>query len=327
MASTLSEPIHVGDAVIHVKYTKLFINGGFVDSVSTPYDVGSLRNELRGHKQNQNDWYKYMQRGAEAVHKANPNVLVILSGLNFDTNLNFLSFKPVSLSFKEKLVFELHWHAFTDGQTWANENPNQICGSVINRGGFLLTPNKTYTAPLFISEFGIDQRRQNIKDNRRISFFLAFAAENDLDWAYWALQGSYYIRSGTPGMDETYGILNGDWSQPGDQIHFNIFDCYILFDLYLYQMRDSCCKSIHLSSSAYWNGCVESDRRDHRSHEKGGIDRWGKPETGKKKLRQWFGENKRNTMGIWRFVQEQAERKAQPAKEWKWWIKTWRLRS
>eukprot|EP01018_Ginkgo_biloba_P016818 Gb_01407 [translate_table: standard] len=34
MASTLSEPIHVGDGVIHVKYTKLFINGEFVDSVS-----------------------------------------------------------------------------------------------------------------------------------------------------------------------------------------------------------------------------------------------------------------------------------------------------
>eukprot|EP01018_Ginkgo_biloba_P007508 Gb_07809 [translate_table: standard] len=34
MVSTLSEPIHVGDVVIHVKYTKLFINGGFVDSVS-----------------------------------------------------------------------------------------------------------------------------------------------------------------------------------------------------------------------------------------------------------------------------------------------------
>eukprot|EP01018_Ginkgo_biloba_P035991 Gb_20405 [translate_table: standard] len=169
----------------------------------------SLRNELRGHKQNKKDWYKYMQRGAEAVLKANPNVLVIVSGLNFDTNLNFLSFKPVSLSFKEKLIFELHWYAFTDGQAWANGNPNQVCGSVttsvINRGGFLFTPNKTYTAPLFKSEFGIDQRGQNINDNRYISCFLAFAAENDLDWAYWALQGSYYTLSGTPGMDETYG--------------------------------------------------------------------------------------------------------------------------
>lgn len=178
----------------------------------------SLRNELRGPKQNQNDWYKYMQKGAEAVHRANPKVLIILSGLSFDTNLVFLSQRPVSLAFKEKIVFEMHWYAFSDGQAWANGNPNQICGSVtssvMSRGGFLITPNMTYTAPLFFSEFGIDQRGTNVNDNRYINCFLAFAAENDLDWAYWALQGSYYIRSGIPALDETYGILNGDWSQP-----------------------------------------------------------------------------------------------------------------
>lgn len=185
----------------------------------TDHVVGmSLRNELRGPKQNQNDWYTFMQKGAEAVHRTNPNVLVILSGLSFDTNLAFLSQKPVNLTFKEKLVFEMHWYAFSDGRAWANGNPNQICGSVtssvMSRGGFLITPNKTYTAPLFFSEFGIDQRGTNVNDNRYINCFLAFAAENDLDWAYWALQGSYYIRSGTPALDETYGILNGDWSQP-----------------------------------------------------------------------------------------------------------------
>ncbi|KAH9313810.1 hypothetical protein KI387_022437, partial [Taxus chinensis] len=195
----------------------------------------SLRNELRGPRQNQNDWYKYMQMGAEAVHKANPAVLVILSGielnplfqlhlfkeycsLSFDTNLNFLSRNPVSLNFKEKIVFEMHWYAFSDGQAWANGNANQVCGSVMSsvysRGGFLITPNKSYTAPLFISEFGIDQRGTNVNDNRYINCFLAFAAENDLDWAYWALQGSYYIRSGKVALDETYGLLAGDWSHP-----------------------------------------------------------------------------------------------------------------
>ncbi|GLJ13227.1 hypothetical protein SUGI_0208150 [Cryptomeria japonica] len=181
----------------------------------------SLRNELRGPKQNQNDWYKYMQMGAEAVHKANPDVLVILSGLSFDTNLDFLSRNPVSLSFKEKIVFEMHWYGFSDGQAWANGNANQVCGSVMSsvfsRGGFLLTPNMSYTAPLFISEFGIDQRGTNANDNRYINCFLAFAAENDLDWAHWALQGSYYIRSGKVALDETYGLLAGDWSQPRNE--------------------------------------------------------------------------------------------------------------
>ncbi|KAJ6313481.1 hypothetical protein OIU77_014889 [Salix suchowensis] len=60
-----------------------------------PNVVGmSLRNELRGPKQNVNDWYRYMQKGAEAVHSANPDVIVILSGLNYDKDLSFLRNRP-----------------------------------------------------------------------------------------------------------------------------------------------------------------------------------------------------------------------------------------
>ncbi|KAL5215591.1 hypothetical protein ABZP36_006992 [Zizania latifolia] len=41
-----------------------------------------LRNELWGPYQNVSLWYRYMQLGAEVVHEANPDVLVILSGLD-----------------------------------------------------------------------------------------------------------------------------------------------------------------------------------------------------------------------------------------------------
>ncbi|XP_077229742.1 glycosyl hydrolase 5 family protein-like [Tasmannia lanceolata] len=179
------------------------------------YVVGmSLRNELRGPKQNLNDWYKYMQKGAEAVHAANPNILVILSGLNFDTELSFLSNKQVQLTFTEKLVFELHWYAFSDGQAWAEGNPNQVCGSLggnfKRRGGFLLEQG----FPLFLSEFGVDERGTNVNDNRFLNCMFGVAADLDLDWSLWALQGSYYLREGVKGMDETYGILGWDWCGP-----------------------------------------------------------------------------------------------------------------
>ena len=39
------------------------------------------------------------------------------------------------------------------------------------------------------------------------------AAEHDLDWAYWALQGSYALRQGVAGMDEVYGVLDWSWSK------------------------------------------------------------------------------------------------------------------
>ncbi|KAG2238433.1 hypothetical protein Bca52824_092313 [Brassica carinata] len=172
----------------------------------------SLRNELRGPKQNVNDWFKYMQQGAEAVHSANKNVLVILSGLNFDADLSFVRSRPVNLSFTRKLVFELHWYAFSDGNLWATSNPNDICGRVLkrlgNRGNFLLNKG----LPLFLSEFGIDQRGGNANDNRYLGCLSGWAAENDVDWSLWALTGSYYLREGVVGMIEYYGALDSDWN-------------------------------------------------------------------------------------------------------------------
>ncbi|KNA25696.1 hypothetical protein SOVF_003190 [Spinacia oleracea] len=173
----------------------------------------SLRNELRGPKQNANDWYRYMQKGAEAVHVANPNVLVILSGLSYDKDFTFLRKQPVTLSFTGKLVFEAHWYAFSDGQAWKNGNPNQVCGRVLNNikgiSEFLLDQG----FPLFVSEWGVDLRGINVNDNRYLNCFLAWMVEHDLDYSLWTLVGSYYLREGVVGMNEYYGLLDLDWSQ------------------------------------------------------------------------------------------------------------------
>ncbi|KAL9151618.1 hypothetical protein ABFS82_11G063100 [Erythranthe guttata] len=177
----------------------------------------SLRNELRGRRQNVNDWYRYMQKGAEAVHAANPNLLVILSGLKFDRDLSFLLKRPVSLSFSNKLVFELHWYGFSDGLAWQSGNPNQVCGRLVGettkKAGFLL--DQGY--PLLLSEFGVDMRGSNVNDNRFLNCFMGWAAEQDVDWALWALTGSYYIREGVVGLDETYGVYNWNWGEIRNQ--------------------------------------------------------------------------------------------------------------
>ncbi|KAL9664132.1 hypothetical protein QQ045_019529 [Rhodiola kirilowii] len=173
----------------------------------------SLRNELRGPKQNVNDWYKYMQRGAEAVHSANPKLLVILSGLDYDKDFSFLQKTPLNITFSNKLVFEIHWYAFSDGSSWATGNPNDVCGRVVSnimkRSGFLL--DKGY--PLFVSEFGVDLRGTNVNDNRYLGCFMGLAAELDLDFALWTLVGSYDLRQGTVGLEEFYGVLSWNWCQ------------------------------------------------------------------------------------------------------------------
>ncbi|KAL9997015.1 putative cellulose 1,4-beta-cellobiosidase (reducing end) [Helianthus debilis subsp. tardiflorus] len=173
----------------------------------------SLRNELRGRRQNLKTWYKYMQIGAERVHAMNPNVLIIISGLNYDLDLSFLQTNPVSLSFSKKLVFEIHWYGFSDGDDWITGNANEVCGRVIdkiaNNALFLL--DQGY--PLFVSEWGVDQSGTNDNDNRYLNCLLGWAAENDLDWALWTLVGSYYYREGVIGMEETYGLLNWNWRE------------------------------------------------------------------------------------------------------------------
>lgn len=154
-----------------------------------------------------------MSKGAEVVHAANPNVLVILSGLNFDTDLSFLDKQPVQLTFNKKLVFEAHWYSFSNTQAWTTGDPNQACGQVtrnmMRMSGFLLQQGW----PLFLSEFGVDMRGTNVNDNRFLNCFMALAAELDFDWALWTLAGSYYTARGVVGMEEFYGLLNGDWSQ------------------------------------------------------------------------------------------------------------------
>ncbi|XP_010535458.1 PREDICTED: uncharacterized protein LOC104810759 [Tarenaya hassleriana] len=189
-----------------------WINGwkkmaGIFNGVSNVIGM-SLRNELRGRKQNVNDWYTYMQQGAEAIHSVNPNVLVIMSGLGFDTDLSFVQNRPVSLSFAGKLVFELHWYSWYGGIDWGAGN---ACGKFRDKvkwkAGFLL--DKGF--PLFVSEFGIDQTTTSDKEKSYIDCFLGWMAETDVDWALWALTGSYYLRDGARRADEHFGALTTDW--------------------------------------------------------------------------------------------------------------------
>ncbi|CAL5016329.1 unnamed protein product [Urochloa decumbens] len=180
-----------------------------------PNVVGmSLRNELRGPRQNADDWYKYMQLGAEAVHAANPRVLVILSGLSFDNDLAFLNSRSINLTFTGKAAFEVHWYSFSNSQEWGSGNANQACARVsagVSRRALYLL-DKGW--PVILSEFGVDNRGGNANDNRYYGCAAAVAADLDLDWALWALQGSYYLREGVLGLDEVYGVLDWAWCKP-----------------------------------------------------------------------------------------------------------------
>ncbi|EPS64690.1 hypothetical protein M569_10090, partial [Genlisea aurea] len=176
----------------------------------------SLRNELRGSRQNEAEWYKFMAEGAMAVHKENPDFLVIVSGLSYAGDLGFLHRTPLGVgNLGNKLVYEAHWYAFgNSAQKWAART-NYLCGLITNSiiDKFMFVTQGQNPFPLFLSEFGIDQRGINEADNRYISCLLATVAELDVDWSLWTFQGSYFLRQGNANFEETYGVMDFNWNQ------------------------------------------------------------------------------------------------------------------
>ncbi|PWA90189.1 ricin B, lectin domain, Glycoside hydrolase, family 5 [Artemisia annua] len=174
----------------------------------------SMRNELRGPHQEISIWYNYMQQGAVAIHNTNPEILVILSGLDYDSNLGFLKDKPLSINLDSKLVFESHWYPFgQSNEKWVAQT-NEYCGEVtktfMDNSGFLFLAEKN-PVPLFLSEFGIDQRGGDEMLNRYFLCLLATVAEHDIDWGLWHLAGSFMLREGQFDVEDVYGMYDFMW--------------------------------------------------------------------------------------------------------------------
>lgn len=178
-----------------------------------------LRNELRGPHQNQSEWHKYMSQGATTVHKANPNVLVFVSGLNYDTDLSFLKTRPLKaadVAIGNKLVYEVHSYTWSSAPAsdWDKQPVNQKCARVMEglneKAGFLMSgPNPA--GALVMSEFGIDMTNRDEKNQKFLSCMLAYLAGADLDWALWAAQGGYYVRGPNTTVDESFGLWKFDF--------------------------------------------------------------------------------------------------------------------
>ena len=143
---------------------------------------------------------------------------MIVSGLNFDNDLRCLKEKPLNVStLDNKLVFEVHLYSFSGDpeSKFINQPLNNICANIIN--GFVdhaeFVREGPNPFPLFVSEYGYDQREVNDAENRFMSCFTAHLAQEDLDWALWTWQGSYYYREGQAGPAETFGVLDSNWTQ------------------------------------------------------------------------------------------------------------------
>ncbi|KAL2139873.1 hypothetical protein VTI28DRAFT_4531 [Corynascus sepedonium] len=171
---------------------------------------------------NWQNWYEHVREGADAVHAANPDLLIFLSGLDFDTWLTPVvrgeALTPGTGRFDradfagtvgEKLVLELH--NYDTGATSCD-----ALRTGLDRNGFeaLLPGAEAAVAnvlPVMMTEFGF------LMDDRTwrgvyASCLAQYLPERKAGWTIWVLAGSYYVRSGTQDYDEDWGLLNHDWS-------------------------------------------------------------------------------------------------------------------
>ncbi|KAI1130660.1 glycoside hydrolase superfamily [Nemania abortiva] len=192
----------------------------------------ALRNELRVplndtsdtqllNSYNWENWYKYVQQGADAIHSANSDVLIFLSGLDSDANLTSVvqgtALAPGTGTFNrddfqgygDKLVLELH--VYDNIYSPPTSSCSTITQKWFNAGFQTLADNATNQFPLVVTEFGFPQNT-SINEDAYASCILDYFSSQNAGWTIWSLGGSYYIREGTQDYDEEWGLLSHDWS-------------------------------------------------------------------------------------------------------------------
>jgi hypothetical protein len=152
---------------------------------------------------------------ADLVNAANPDILIFLSGLDFDTTLSPIpgagdlgsgkKFQKSSFKYADKLVLELHNY----------QNSATSCDSMkssLNNGGFkALDASAMNQMPVLLTEFGFNQADSSY-NGVYAKCLRTIIPQWKAGWTVWVLSGSYYIRSGTQDFEETWGLLNHDWS-------------------------------------------------------------------------------------------------------------------
>ena len=186
----------------------------------------SLRNEPRDPKNNRaaqatynwRDWYGFTRQGAKAVHDAHPDVLVVLSGLSYDTYITPVvqgtALTPGTAKFSrgdfpgygDKLVLEIHNY---QGDV---KNCRDLQSTLYKNGFQALAPDAPNAFPILLTEFGFAMDAATYK-GVYATCLAAYLPAQKAGWTIWVLAGSYYIRSGKQDYEEAWGLLNHDWSE------------------------------------------------------------------------------------------------------------------
>ncbi|AOP34192.1 glycosyl hydrolase family 5 [Leptospira tipperaryensis] len=172
-----------------------------------------------------NDWHKASQDLGALITKENSNLLVIVEGINWwglipilgsgeRPHLKPIKDLPIHLPLSNKLVYAAHNYAYIgpnhngDDSTsngnikYKEMDENTFLNTIQNEWGYVATPEMYYSAPVWVSEFGVSPSNSSAQDKEWFRRLVTFLIEKDLDFAYWPLNGN-----------DEWGLLSSDWSR------------------------------------------------------------------------------------------------------------------
>ncbi|KAF2036668.1 glycoside hydrolase [Setomelanomma holmii] len=214
----------------------------------------SLRNELRESWNVTNLYYNWdtlignMTAGADVIHAANPDILILWGGMQYGQDLSALTsgkniltapcykctairdaarrepkyFDLSTYAWAHKLVWELHLYSMSED---IDTGTCDIIKANFYRNGFNALgispppacnitsdcPSAVRQTPVVISEFGAAQD-ETLFNNTLQNCLKDYTLENGISWMMWGLAGSYRIRSGVQGFGDTWGMTNYNWT-------------------------------------------------------------------------------------------------------------------
>jgi endoglucanase len=160
------------------------------------------------------DWKSAAGRAADAILAINREVLIVVEGTSYATDLGGVFQDPLVLKVPGRLVYSAHDYSWFHGALASYDDLKTQLG---NRWGFILTQGRAFTAPVLVSEFGTCNTAGScVADPSGPGFWFAafrrYLGEADIDWTYWALNGTQARAAGrTFGAPETFGVMAADW--------------------------------------------------------------------------------------------------------------------
>jgi endoglucanase len=210
----------------------------------------SLRNELRESWNVTNLYYEWdtlvgnTTAGADAIHEANPDLLILWGGMQYAQDLSALtsgkniltapSYKCTAIrdaARREPVYFNLDDHPWADKLVWElhlynmSEDVNTGTCDIVkanfyrnefNALGMYAPPACNITkdcpkavreTPVILNEFGSAQDT-TLFNNTLQNCIKEYTVDNDVSWMMWGIAGSYRVRSGVQGFPDTLGMTN-----------------------------------------------------------------------------------------------------------------------